>query len=418
MHVRMNMLAGDPARLDEATRYLEGTVRPDVEAQHGNRGLACLTNADLGVCVVASYWDTLDAMTASEQAVQVSRKEVTELLGGTVTVEHYEVPAFVRRSRPQRGAGVRLSRVDCAPASLDAVIEEFRNTVVPALTAMAGLCSAHMMTDRATGRCIVITAWDDMDALAASRPATARLRADVAAVTHLQVRSVEEYKLVFSSVRDGDTRSLIERDIELWNARDREGWLAGMDLHRLEIRAPGGLRLTGREAADTMWNMWNEAFPDGRQEIIAIHADDRGGVHEGRGIGTHTGTLRGPAGEIAATGRTAEMPFTGVYEFEEGKITSYHLYFDQAELLSQLGVAAGSTTSGALPADRPAGPGAPHASVPGPAGSLRLPESGADAAAPGGGIARRDLVGLAATRYRRTGQDRSIIALCTRCAVA
>ena len=101
MHVRMNMLAGDPARLGEVTRYLEGTVRSHVEGQHGNRGLACLTNADLGVCIVASYWDTLDAMTASEQTVQVSRKEATELLGGTVTVEHYEVPVFVRRSRPQ-----------------------------------------------------------------------------------------------------------------------------------------------------------------------------------------------------------------------------------------------------------------------------------------------------------------------------
>ena len=342
MHVRMNMLAGDPARLDEATRYLEGTVRPDVEAQHGNRGLACLTNADLGVCVVASYWDTLDAMTASEQAVQVSRKEVTGLLGGTVTVEHYEVPVFVRRSRPQEGAGVRLVRVDCAPASIDAVIEEFRNTGVPALTVMSGFCSAHMMTDRAIGRGSVITAWGDMDALAASRPATARLRADAAAVTHLQVRSVEEYKLVFSSVREGDTRSLIEHEIELWNARDREGWLACMDLDRLEVRAPGGLRLTGREAAETTWNMWNEAFPDNRLEIIAIHADDRGGVHEGRATGTHTGTLRGPAGEIAATGRSGEVRFTGVYEFDEGKITSYHLYFDQAELLTQLGIAAGS----------------------------------------------------------------------------
>jgi hypothetical protein len=31
MYVRMNMLAGDPARLDEAARYLEGTVRPHVE---------------------------------------------------------------------------------------------------------------------------------------------------------------------------------------------------------------------------------------------------------------------------------------------------------------------------------------------------------------------------------------------------
>ena len=346
MHVRMNMLAGDPARLDEATRYLEGTVRPDVEAQHGNRGLACLTNAGLGVCVVASYWDTLDAMTASEQAVQVSRKEVTELLGGTVTVEHYEVPAFVRRSRPQRGAGVRLSRVDCAPASIDAVIEEFRNTAVPALTAMPGLCSAHMMTDRATGRCIVITAWDDMDALAASRPATARLRADAAAVTHLQVRSVEEYKLVFSSVRDGDTRSLIERNIELWNGRDRDGWMAGMDLDRLELQAPGGLRLAGREAADAIWSTWNEAFPDNRLEIIAIHADDRGGVHEGRFAGTHTGPLRGPAGEVAATGRTAGALFSGIYEFEDGKITSFHLYFDQADMMIQLGVMPEATGSG------------------------------------------------------------------------
>ena len=341
MHVRMNMLAGDPARLGEATRYIEGTVRPDVEAQHGNRGLACATNADLGVCVVASYWDTLDAMTASEQAVQISRKEVTGLLGGTVTVEHYEVPVFVRRSRPQEGAGVQLVRFDCAPASIDAVIEEFRNTGVPALTAMPGFCSAHMMTDRAIGRGSVITAWGDMDALAASRSATATLRADAAAVTHLQVRSVEEYKLVFSSVREGDTRSLIEREIELWNARDREGWLGCMDLDRLEVRAPGGLQLTGREAAETNWNMWNEAFPDNRLETIAIHADDRGGVHEGRGIGTHTGTLRGPAGEIAATGRSGEVRFTGVYEFEEGKISSYHLYFDQVELLTQLGIAVG-----------------------------------------------------------------------------
>ena len=64
-------------------------------------------------------------------------------------------------------------------------------------------------------------------------------------------------------------------------------------------------------------------------------------MHEGRFVGTHTGTLRGPAGEIAATGRTVDARFTGVNEFEEGKITSFHLYFDQAELLTQLGISAG-----------------------------------------------------------------------------
>src|SRR6516162_1930067 len=101
MHVRMNMATGDPAHLGEVIRYLEGTALPQVEALPGSRGLACLTNADLGICVVGSYWDSLDAMTASEQAVQVSRKEVTERLHGSVTVEQHDVPVFVRRSRPQ-----------------------------------------------------------------------------------------------------------------------------------------------------------------------------------------------------------------------------------------------------------------------------------------------------------------------------
>lgn len=341
MHARMNILAGDPAGIGEAIRYLEGTVRPHVEAQHGNRGVACLMNADLGTCVVATYWDSIDAMTSSEQAVQVSRKEVVERMRGTVTIEHYEVPVFVRRSRPQAGAGVRLGRLDCAPAGIDAVIEEFRNTGVPALMDLPGICSAHMMIDRTTGRCVVATAWQDMDALAASRSAISRLRANVAAVTHLQVRGVEEYKLVFSSVRDGDTRSLIERDIELWNAKDRDGWMAGLDLHRLNVEAPGGLRLTGREAADAIWSMYNEAFPDNQLEITSIHADDRGGIHEGTAVGTHTGTLRGPAGELPPTGKKARLNFCGVYEFDEGKITSFHLYFDQTELFTQLGLAPG-----------------------------------------------------------------------------
>ncbi len=341
MHARINMLSGDPDSLTEATRYLEGTVRPDVESQHGSRGLACLVNAGLGTCVVASYWDSADAMTASEHAVQASRKEMTEMVRGSVTVEHYEVPVFVRRSRPAGGAGVRLARIECAPGHIDAFIEEFRNTGTPQLLDLDGLASAHLLTDRTSGRCIVITSWQDMAALAASRAATARTRADAAASLHLQVRGVEEYTLVFSSVRDGDTRSLIERNVELWNTRDQEGWMAGMDLPKVTTRAPGGMQLTGKQAAEAMWSTWQQAFPDNRIETIAIHADDRGGVHEFRATGTHSGALRGPAGEVPATGRTVTVDMCGVYECEEGKITSFHLYFDQAELLGQLGLAAG-----------------------------------------------------------------------------
>lgn len=346
MHVRLNMLAGDPARLDEGVRYLEGTVRPHVEAQTGNRGLACLTNPDLGVCVILSYWDSLDTMTASERAVQVSRKEMTELMKGTVTVEHYEVPVFARRSRPSTRAGTRLVRIECSHPGLDTVIDEFRNTGLPAILEMRGLCSAHLLAERTTGRCIVVVTWEDADAMAASRAQAARLRAGLADAAHAQIRSVEEYSLRFTSVREGDTRSLIERDVEMWNARDREGWLAAADLRRLEVRAPGGLSLRGQDAAETIWSTWHDAFPDNRLEITAIHADDRGGVQEGRFIGTHTGTLRSPVGDIAPTNSTVDAPFSNVLEFDKGKITSSHLYFDQMELLRQFGVAPGGTVSG------------------------------------------------------------------------
>jgi steroid delta-isomerase-like uncharacterized protein len=263
-----------------------------------------------------------------------------------VTVEHYEVPIFVRRSRPAPGAGVRLTRIDGSPASLDAAIEEFRNTTVSALMDMPRICSAQLMADRTSGRCIVVTAWEDKNALAASRSSAARLRADIAAVAHVIVRSVEEYGLAFTSVREGGTWSLIERNIELWNARDRDGWLAAADLYRMVLEAPGGLRLAGRDAAQGFWATWNEAFPDNRIDTVSIHADDRGGVQEGRFIGTHKGTLRGLSGDVPATGCSLNVRFCSIYEFDEGKVTSFHLYFDRAEMLTQLGMKPEVTGSG------------------------------------------------------------------------
>jgi steroid delta-isomerase-like uncharacterized protein len=338
MHVRMNMLAGDPGQLGEAIRYFEATVRPHVEGQVGSRGLAVFTDADLGTCVVASYWDSADTMTVSEQAVESSRKEFTELIKGTATVEHYEVPIYVRRGGSAPGADIGLTRMDGSPACLDAAIEEFRNTAVPELMDTPGICSVQLMADRASGRCIVVTAWEDKDALAGSRSSGARLRADISAVAHVTIRSVEEYGLAFTSVREGDTRGLIERNIELWNARDHDGWLAAADLYRMELEAPGGQRLVGRDAAETLWSTWNEAFPDLRIDTVSVHADDRGGALEGRFIGTHKGMLHRPAGDVPATGRSLSMRFCGIYEFDEGKVVSFHLYFDKAEMLAQLGM--------------------------------------------------------------------------------
>ena len=194
-----------------------------------------------------------------------------------------------------------MSSIDCDPAEVSAAIEEFRYRTAPALLDVTGLCSAQFLVDRGTGHCVAVATWEGMDIMRSTRSRVAALRTDLATVTHAQVRGVEEYMLNFSTVREGDNMSLIEREVTLWNERDQAGWLALADLNKLEITAPGGVQLSGHEAADALWDTWNDAFPDNRLTTVNIHADERGGVFEGRFAGTHSGHLRGAAGDVGPT---------------------------------------------------------------------------------------------------------------------
>jgi carboxymethylenebutenolidase len=53
---------------------------------------------------------------------------------------------------------------------------------------------------------------------------------------------------------------------------------------------------------------------------------------------THTIEMEWLLPGVGATGRKAEFALAGVIRFETGKIASEHLYWDQATLLSQMGV--------------------------------------------------------------------------------
>jgi len=63
-------------------------------------------------------------------------------------------------------------------------------------------------------------------------------------------------------------------------------------------------------------------------------------------VGTHTGPLRSPDGvEILPTGKRFDFPFVGIFHVEGGKIRSIRIYYDQLELLTQLGLIPGATSA-------------------------------------------------------------------------
>ena len=134
-------------------------------------------------------------------------------------------------------------------------------------------------------------------------------------------------------------KRVLEQAIELWNANDREGWAALYD-ENVEWEAPGGSRISG--LADLKVKYFDahlEAAPDRTSEVLALVGEGDIVVEEGRYLGTHTGTIRIPGGvEIPATGKSMDLPFSAVFRLENGRIKSIRLYYDQLELLTQLGL--------------------------------------------------------------------------------
>ena len=158
-------------------------------------------NPERGVAIAESFWASHNALRDSERTAGPIRSELTRRAKGTVTVERYSVPVFEREAPVRGGEGARLTRIDVQPKAVDDIVEAFGDTAVPSLAVTAGFCSALLFADRASGHLISETVWRDPQALAASRSTCAAIRADAVEATKCVIRTVEEYILVFSTVR-------------------------------------------------------------------------------------------------------------------------------------------------------------------------------------------------------------------------
>lgn len=74
----------------------------------------------------------------------------------------------------------RSTTVRGDPQTIDAGIAEVSDRVLPALQEMKGFVGLSMLADRATGRCIVTTSWEDERALDGSRDMVKALRSRAA----------------------------------------------------------------------------------------------------------------------------------------------------------------------------------------------------------------------------------------------
>ena len=93
MHARVTTMQMDASRLDDAIRQLETEELPRWKEMDGFKGFTLLVDRQSGKVAGTTYWESEQAMNASEDAVSPSRERAAETGGasGPPAVERYEV---------------------------------------------------------------------------------------------------------------------------------------------------------------------------------------------------------------------------------------------------------------------------------------------------------------------------------------
>ncbi len=93
MHARVTTIQMDPSRVDDAVQRLRDDDVPQFEQIDGFKGFTLLVDREGGKGVGISFWESAEAMEASEDQVKASRERAAEEGGASEPpqVDLYEV---------------------------------------------------------------------------------------------------------------------------------------------------------------------------------------------------------------------------------------------------------------------------------------------------------------------------------------
>lgn len=145
---------------------------------------------------------------------------------------------------------------------------------------------------------------------------------------------------------DEEKKQIIRKQIEAFNRHDEKGFVEPIAENSKSRDVALGRTFDGKEGARESYQMWHQAFPDGKVTIRKELVSGDTVIVQFTGEGTQ----RGPIGPFPPSNKFAKTEFASINKLDsQGKIIEGALYYDQLSLLAQLGhvpVPAGAGTRG------------------------------------------------------------------------
>jgi hypothetical protein len=105
MYARVTTIQGSPDRMDDAARHVQEQTLPQLRQMGGFEGFVAFGDRRSGKLMGVAFWESEEALQATEQEVSGVRSGAAETAGGAVAgVEEYEVFAFEAPSSGPMGS--------------------------------------------------------------------------------------------------------------------------------------------------------------------------------------------------------------------------------------------------------------------------------------------------------------------------
>lgn len=192
MFARLTQITSDPARVDELVEQLKAEMLPVFQQQQGYLGTISSADRTTGRGAVATYWDSMENLRASEGAIFAARDKFSAQHGSeTVSFHRCEIPVQESRSAPRAGQFSRVTvMVGGDPSKLDERIQRYRDEVAPLVLSQPGAEAAVLMVDRENNITFGISAWDTAEHRDASESLFAARREEAAQRSGAQVQTM------------------------------------------------------------------------------------------------------------------------------------------------------------------------------------------------------------------------------------
>lgn len=128
-----------------------------------------------------------------------------------------------------------------------------------------------------------------------------------------------------------EREALVRRHMEAENEHDFDAVIETFEHPRYELIATGQIH-DGEEEVREYFRVSRSAFPDQRNELIAMHHASDAVVAEFWLLGTHRGELAG----MPPSGKEFRCRMCALFLFEGNKLTCERVYFDSATILRQI----------------------------------------------------------------------------------